>query len=350
MRCMEVIMQNRKKLLGIIGVIILLAVSVLGWYFLYFIKTPEYSLRLARDAYTQHNVQDFKKHVDVDSIIGYAYDDFVAVLMEDEKSNDSNLFSGFVGIMMQGLKPTVISTISGEIYKGVESGNNELLANSKNNDPAQDVTKTSGIQELEFKSVGESKKDGNNAILPITFTSKELGKDVIFDIMLRKLDDGTWQAFKINNFKDYMREMTKKQEDKSKQSASNTSQPKPSQAQLNSAVEDSTQALQNYYASITNKDFPKAYLYLSDQQRANLGFYDTWRNGYSTTISTTLLSANAKSTSPTMVQYTYRLEGKDLIDGRIKHQIFEGNVTMVKVNNNWVIQDQDGHLVNSYFE
>ena len=118
----------------------------------------------------------------------------------------------------------------------------------------------------------------------------------------------------------------------------------------NNSVEESTKALQNYYRYLTNKDFANAYSFLSNEQRANLGTYDQWRNGYSTTLSTTLLSANAISSTPDTVIYAYQLESKDLINGRIKHQTFAGNVTMIKVNNNWIIQTQDGQLVGSYFE
>ena len=118
----------------------------------------------------------------------------------------------------------------------------------------------------------------------------------------------------------------------------------------NNAVEESTKALQDYYRYLTNKDFANAYTYLSDEQRASLGTYDYWRNGYKSTLSTTLLSAKAVSVSPDTVVYNYRIESKDLINGRIKHQTFTGNVTMVKNNNNWIIQDQDGQLADSYYE
>ena len=118
----------------------------------------------------------------------------------------------------------------------------------------------------------------------------------------------------------------------------------------NNAVEESTKALQNYYRYLTNKDFANAYTYLSDEQRASLGTYDYWRNGYKSTLSTTLLSAKAISVSPDTVVYNYRIESKDLVNGHIKHQTFTGNVTMVKNNNNWIIQDQDGQLADSYYE
>ena len=63
-----------------------------------------------------------------------------------------------------------------------------------------------------------------------------------------------------------------------------------------------------------------------------------------------LLSTKAVSVSPDAVVYNYRIESKDLVNGRIKHQTFTGNVTMVKNNNNWIIQDQDGQLADSYYE
>ena len=135
--------------------------------------------------------------------------------------------------------------------------------------------------------------------------------------------------------------------------ATSTTQPASTNTQSvaqNNAVEESTKALQNYYRYLTNKDFANAYTYLSDEQRASLGTYDYWRNGYKSTLSTTLLSAKAISVSPDAVVYNYRIESKDLINGRIKHQTFTGNVTMVKYNNNWIIQDQDGQLADSYYE
>ena len=61
-----------------------------------------------------------------------------------------------------------------------------------------------GIKDLEFKSIGSATVDGNSAVVPVTFNSKELNQDVIFNLAMKKLDDGTWQAVKINNFKAFL--------------------------------------------------------------------------------------------------------------------------------------------------
>ena len=53
--------MSKKKI--IIAVLVAIVAIALGWYFLYFTKTPVYSLNLAREAVEKHDVNAFKKHV-----------------------------------------------------------------------------------------------------------------------------------------------------------------------------------------------------------------------------------------------------------------------------------------------
>ena len=81
--------MSKKKLF--IAALVAVVAIVVGWYFLYFTKTPVYSLNLAREAVEKHDVNAFKKHVDVDSIIGSGYDDVVAMQLEDPEIKDNPL-------------------------------------------------------------------------------------------------------------------------------------------------------------------------------------------------------------------------------------------------------------------
>ena len=81
--------MSKKKI--IIAALVAIVAIALGWYFLYFTKTPVYSLNLAREAVEKHDVNAFKKHVDVDSIIGSGYDDVVAMQLEDPEIKDNPL-------------------------------------------------------------------------------------------------------------------------------------------------------------------------------------------------------------------------------------------------------------------
>ena len=143
---------------------------------------------------------------------------------------------------------------------------------------------------------------------------------------------------------------TSKTVSQSGSSPQSTSTPQPAVQPENNYIEQSTNALQSYYDRLNQKNFNGAYVLLSEQQQASVGYYNTWRNGYNTTLNVTLTSTRVLSANPNQVIYEYQLHAKDSINGRVKHQFFTGNVTMEKVNSTWYIKNQDGRLVSSYFE
>ena len=184
---------------SIIAILIAVTAIVLGWYFLYFIKTPVYSLNLARESVEKHDVVTFKKHVDVES--------------NDPLIKD-NPFKGFAEVMLKGLKSQIVPTLSQEIYNGIEKKSEDSNQNTKSKEAANEVKEKTGVNDLEFKSIGSATIDGNNAIVPIIFSSKDLNQDITFNLLMKKLEDGTWQAIKVNNFKEYLELVDKDEKNK----------------------------------------------------------------------------------------------------------------------------------------
>lgn len=193
--------MSKKKLF--IAALVAVVAIVLGWYFLYFTKTPVYSLNLAREAVEKHDVNAFKKHVDMDSIIGSSYDDVVAMQLEDPEIKNSP-FRDLAEVMFQGLKPKIVPILSNEIYSAIAKQPENSEQNAREKQAADEMKEKTGVKDLEFKSIGSATVDGNSAVVPVTFNSKELNQDVTFNLAMRKLDDGTWQAVKINNFKEFL--------------------------------------------------------------------------------------------------------------------------------------------------
>ena len=203
--------MSKKK--SIIAILIAVIAIVLGWYFLYFTKTPVYSLNLARESVEKHDVVTFKKHVDVESIVGSGYDDFVEVQMNDPLIKD-NPFKGFAEAMLRGLKPQIVPALSQEIYNGIEKKPEDSNQNTKTKEATNEVKEKTGVKDLEFKSIGSATIDGESAIVPIIFNSKDLNQEVIFNLGMKKLEDGTWQAIKVNNFKEYFELVEKNEKNK----------------------------------------------------------------------------------------------------------------------------------------
>ena len=193
--------MSKKKLF--IAALVAVVAIVLGWYFLYFTKTPVYSLNLAREAVEKHDVNAFKKHVDMDSIIGSGYDDVVAMQLEDPEIKNSP-FKDLAEVMFQGLKPKIVPILSNEIYNAIAKQPESSEQNAREKQAADEMKEKTGVKDLEFKSIGSATVDGNSAVVPVTFNSKELNQDITFNLAMKKLDDGTWQAIKINNFKEFL--------------------------------------------------------------------------------------------------------------------------------------------------
>lgn len=187
--------KTQKILIGIAIVII----AVIGWYFLYFTKTPAYSLNLAKEAYTSHNLQQFKKHVDVDSIIGSALDDAFEVQMEKEKNNP---FAALGKGLFESFKPAIVKQLSAEVYKIVAT--EETGAGDKKSDGTSEaLQEASGVKGLEFKTIGSSDIDGDVAIVPLVFTDPQKdGKEVIIKLEMQRLEDKTWKVTRIVNLKE----------------------------------------------------------------------------------------------------------------------------------------------------
>ena len=110
--------MSKKKI--IIAVLVAIVAIALGWYFLYFTKTPVYSLNLAREAVEKHDLNAFKKHVDVDSIIGSGYDDVVAMQLEDPEIKNNPL-KGLAAVSYTHLftvpSDSYLATSISDIYK-----------------------------------------------------------------------------------------------------------------------------------------------------------------------------------------------------------------------------------------
>ncbi len=193
--------MSKKKLF--IAALVAVVAIILGWYFLYFTKTPVYSLNLAREAVEKHDVNAFKKHVDMDSIIGSGYDDVVAMQLEDPEIKNSPL-KGLAEVMFQGLKPKIVPILSNEVYNAIAKQAENSEQNAREKQAADEMKEKTGVKDLEFKSIGSATVDGNSAVVPVTFNSRELNQDVTFNLAMKKLDDGTWQAVKINNFKEFL--------------------------------------------------------------------------------------------------------------------------------------------------
>lgn len=203
--------MDKKKIIAIVA---LLIAAVAGWYFMYFTKTPVYSLNEARVAVEKHDVATFKKHVDLDSIFGSAYDDLISVELEKPEVKE-NPFTGFAQVILKGMKSQIVGAMSNACYDKIgEAPQDNSAAQDTQSAKAdesmalakgQQLEESMNVSDLKFKSVQEADINGDVALVPVVFESDNPDRgEVIFTVEMHRLEDKTWQAVRISDFKDYL--------------------------------------------------------------------------------------------------------------------------------------------------
>lgn len=170
----EVQSINNKKIYKIIGLIVLLILAGCAFYFFYWVKTPQYSLKLIQESVQNHDVVAFEKHVDTEALCTQAVDGFLA---QEMSTNDMNnpLIQGII----QTVKPAIVKSLKDGFINYVRDGNfnmtNPFETNKTNN------------------KIANSEKQNENKIKGYTQATKEK-----LDEINKQISDEISQNISIN--------------------------------------------------------------------------------------------------------------------------------------------------------
>ena len=220
----------------IIGLIIAV-VCALSFYFFYWVKTPLYSVNLIRESVEKHDVVQFKKHVDMDTLYGKAIED---MLIAVDKIEGTEIMSNpFSASIVEILKEPAVELLKGkdalngnEILilerndrvgkKLVATGNGQgNLTNARFGEEfyygdrfSEELKEKADAENIELKDISVIEERGNRALIAIKLYNSELGKNFILKVKMNKLVDGTWRIKEITNLVDYFLEVDKAQKEK----------------------------------------------------------------------------------------------------------------------------------------
>ena len=206
--------NNNKSRLYIIAGIVVLAIIGLLFYFLYWVKTPAYSLNLIREAIEKHDLVKFEKHVDTESLYNRAFDEVVQKNLTNSGYENNQLVMGLIGM----LKKTAVDELINQTKKYVETGDFEIpgqkVAPAKTNQPdgkdvATNLNKNAGISYIQFKGIENTQKDGKIAVVTTKVYDKRVGKDFVIKLKMRELENGEWKVVEAANLTEYLEEREK---------------------------------------------------------------------------------------------------------------------------------------------
>lgn len=110
------------------------------------------------------------------------------------------------------------------------------------------------------------------------------------------------------------------------------------------------QVFRQYWDKLNNRDFAGAYNLMTDKQQNQIGEFENYRTGYNEMIENKLTDVKVLEKNDNFARVSYTLQAKDKVNGQIKVQIFQGNANLVKLSDNWKIDNLEAKLVRTFNE
>jgi len=200
----------KKLVVGLI-VAFLIILSAGGVYYWQYTKSPKYSLLQAKNAFEQHDLNNFEKYVDVEGVTNSLIDQLLEISTEKEQPRDEweqlgeTLDKGLVAL----LKPQLSKLARQQIAKLVETGKLEEQQRTKSEEPdfpLSDIWNKVGGEKARFQGIEYIKKEGKIAYIGLKFFHKVYNTELILQLKMRD-KGGYWQVAELSNFADYMKKL-----------------------------------------------------------------------------------------------------------------------------------------------
>ena len=181
--------------------LLLILIGAAGWYFLYWQKTPAYAAGEIQQAVQKKDWDLFQKRVDLSKVYSYALDDILAELQIDGKPQDRLAAS-----LLKSIKKEVVK----ELIRQTEIKFQEKAPVSKSmlDKPIQTLTAYVGSSALSLTDIFQVEEKDGLAIAHVKLHDKDLNKDFTWDVQLEKDVNGNWNAVRILNLREYLKERT----------------------------------------------------------------------------------------------------------------------------------------------
>lgn len=206
--------NGRNKKFIAIAVVILLIICGIGGY-LYYKRTPAYSLQLIQESVKEHNWEKFSHHVDTKNLADAAFDDIIEITMEERGDMDAQtkaLASSFIKLIKPNLTSLLESAVkeyveTGEFKKDETANNNSTSPNKKaaqkKGNPADNLLQDTKADKLKFSGIKSTETSDNTAIVTLELRDEAVNANYDLKIRMIQLEDGTWKISKIDNLKDF---------------------------------------------------------------------------------------------------------------------------------------------------
>lgn len=207
--------QGRIRLLLALLLVLLVTFAGGAWYFFSYRKTPEFTLEAVASAIRDHDAQKFETYVNLDEVLDQATDDMIQAFIETEGASSGEEREALQSFA-QVFKAPLALTLRSEILQYVKTG---AWANTQANEQGMDdvldanmVLTRTGLKGLSFRSLDyvATDKEAGTAVAGVRVYQERIAEEFVFQVKLERQANGVWQVTEVENFKDYVLQIAKR--------------------------------------------------------------------------------------------------------------------------------------------
>ncbi|WP_337476226.1 hypothetical protein [Acidaminococcus timonensis] len=180
--------KKKKKHLVIGGILAALLAGALGWYELYYIRTPQYAVKLIQQSVNKHDILTFQEHTDLPKVVKKGYKDVRQAQWE----------AGTIPEYTEQDEDEYEKHTQELIHNGVLTGDWTDSYRKTEPDRALLVDWTA----LKVKDIKPGANYGQDALVNLELENPSVGTDQLV-LHMSKNEKGNWQLVEITNLKAY---------------------------------------------------------------------------------------------------------------------------------------------------
>lgn len=210
---MRIAVQSLKIRVAIFVLTAVVLAAAGGWWYAgYYVKTPEYAIKMVQEAAADHDREKLYRYMDVAHLLDAAGDamlDGLVYAMVPAAGDTKEAVSSLTRMF----KAPVVMSLQGAVDNYVEQGawidkntDGGSMADSVNADM---IVSRIGLPDIEFQKLESMAVDKENgtAVAKVRVLQAEAGEEYTLDVELIETDSGSWQVYEIANFKDFIEEL-----------------------------------------------------------------------------------------------------------------------------------------------
>lgn len=180
--------KKKRKRLIIGGIVVALLAGVLGWYELYYTRTPQYAVKLIQQSVNKHDILTFQEHTDLPKVVKKGYKDVRQAQWE----------AGTIPEYTEDDETEYEKHTEELIHNGVLTGDWTDSYKKSEPDKALLVDWTA----LKVKDIKPAANYGQDALVNLQLDNPSVGTDQLV-LHMSKNEKGDWQLVEITNLKAY---------------------------------------------------------------------------------------------------------------------------------------------------